>query len=252
MAIITLLTDYGTTDSYVGEVKGVLLSLAPGCTLIDLTHEVRPGDVAGAAYVLSRTWGRYPEGCVHLVIVDPGVGTTRAGVALRAAGQAFVGPDNGLFGCLVDQPGLEAVDLAIPPRASNTFHGRDVFAPAAAALARGAPLVSLGAAHHRAPLRLPASVPVHEGKVVIGEVTYVDRFGNLITNLTTDVVPPYAVLEMDALVIGPLKSTFGDVPAGALVAYVGSGGCVEIAVHGGSAARRLGLGVGGKIRARLG
>lgn len=252
MPIITLLTDYGTADSYVGEVKGVLLSLAPGCTVIDLTHEVSPGDVAGAAYVLARTWSRYPEGTVHLVIVDPGVGTTRAALALRVAGQGFVGPDNGLLGALADLPGLEAVELTVPARASNTFHGRDVFAPAAAALARGVPLGNLGVAYRQAPVRLPASEPVYEGKTVIGEVTYVDRYGNLATNLTTAVVPPYAILEVESLVIGPLKGTFNDVPPGGLVAYVGSGGCVEIAVRGGSAARRLGLGVGGKIRARLG
>lgn len=252
MTIITLLTDYGTADSYVGEVKGVLLSLAPGATLVDLTHEISPGDVAGAAYVLARTWERYPGGSVHLVVVDPGVGTARPAVALRAGGQGFVGPDNGLFGSMAHLPDLEVVTLAVPPRASHTFHGRDVFAPAAAALARGVSLPDLGAARAEPPMVLPATVPVHEGKVVVGEVTYVDRYGNLVTNLTTSVVPSYAILELDSLVIGPLRGTFSDVPPGGLVAYVGSGGCVEIAVRGGSAARRLGLGVGGKIRARLG
>ncbi len=252
MPIVTLLTDYGTADSYVGEVKGVLLSLAPGATLVDLTHEIAPGDVAGAAYVLARTWHRFPAGSVHLVVVDPGVGTARAALAMRAGGHGFVGPDNGLFGSLADLAGLEAVELAVPALASNTFHGRDVFAPAAAALARGQPVAGLGAPHHGALVRLPAQEPVYEGKSVVGDVTYVDRYGNLVTNLTPALVPAYAVLELDSLVIGPLKATFSDVPPGGLVAYVGSGGCVEIAVRGGSAARRLGLGVGGKIRARLG
>jgi len=252
MPIVTLLTDYGTADSYVGEVKGVLLSLAPEATLVDLTHEIAPGDVAGAAYVLARTWHRYPAGSVHLVVVDPGVGTARAALAMRAGGHGFVGPDNGLFGSLGDLSGLEAVELAVPALASNTFHGRDVFAPAAAALATGQPVASLGAPHHRALVRLPVQEPVFEGKSVVGDVTYVDRYGNLVTNLTPALVPAYAVLELDSLVIGPLKATFSDVPPGGLVAYVGSGGCVEIAVRGGSAARRLGLGVGGKIRARLG
>ncbi len=252
MAIITLLTDYGTADSYVGEVKGVLLSLTPGAILVDVTHEISPGDVAGAAYVLARTWHRYPKGSVHLVVVDPGVGTARAALAIRAGGQGFVGPDNGLFGGLAELPDLEAVTLAVPPRASNTFHGRDVFAPAAAALARGVPLNDLGTASGERLTLLPARTPVHEGKMVVGEVTYVDRYGNLVTNLTTTVVPSYAILELDSLVIGPLRGTFSDVPPGGLVAYVGSGGRVEIAVRGGSATRRLGLGVGGKIRARLG
>lgn len=252
MPIITLLTDYGTADSYVGELKGVLVSLSPGCTVIDLTHEISPGDVASAAYVLTRTWGRYPAGSVHLVVVDPGVGTSRLALAIRVAGQCFVGPDNGLFGALADLPGLDAVELAVPELASNTFHGRDVFAPAAAALARGVPLAELGVAHRGAPVRLSAAEPVYEGKSVVGEVIYVDRYGNLATNLTASVVPPYAILEVESLAIGPLKGTFSDVPPGGLVAYIGSGGSVEIAVRGGSAARRLGLGVGGKVRARLG
>lgn len=252
MAIITLLTDYGTTDSYVGEMKGVLLSLAPGVTLVDLTHDISPGDVPAAAYILARSWHRYPKESVHLVVVDPGVGTARPALALRAGGHGFVGPDNGLFGSLAGVPDLETVRLAVPPQASNTFHGRDVFAPAAAALAQGVPLAELGAASGDRLTLLPASTPVHEGKAVIGDVTYVDRYGNLVTNLTPAVVPPYAILELDSLVIGPLRATFSDVPPGGLVAYVGSGGCVEIAVRGGSAARRLGLGVGGKIRARLG
>lgn len=252
MPIITLLTDYGTADSYVGELKGVLLSQAPGAILVDLTHEVSPGDVVGAAYVLARTWHRYPQGSVHLVVVDPGVGTARPALALRAGGHGFVGPDNGLFGSLAEAPDLEIVTLAVPERASNTFHGRDVFAPAAAALARGVPLLELGRISTERLTLLPVSTPVHEGKTVVGEVTYVDRYGNLVTNLTASVVPSYAILELDSLVIGPLRATFSDVPPGGLVAYIGSGGCVEIAVRGGSAARRLGLGVGGKIRARLG
>lgn len=252
MPIITLLTDYGTADSYVGEVKGVLLSLAPAATLVDLTHEISPGDVAGAAYVLARTWHRYPRGSVHLVVVDPGVGTARPALALQAGGHAFVGPDNGLFGSLAEAPELEIVTLAVPERASNTFHGRDVFAPAAAALARGVPLLDLGSPSAERLALLPVSTPVHEGKTVVGEITYVDRYGNLVTNLTAGVVPPYAILELDSLVIGPLRGTFSDVPPGGLVAYIGSGGGVEVAVRGGSAARRLGLGVGGKIRARLG
>src|SRR5262249_46318647 len=147
---------------------------------------------------------------------------------------------------------VEVVQLAIPPGASATFHGRDVFAPAAAALARGAPLHSLGAPYTVAPRRVTGAIPHYEGKVVIGEVIYVDRYGNLITNLTTEFVPPYAVLEAESLVIGPLRTTFSDVPAGGLLAYVGSGGTIEVAVRDGSAARRLGLGIGGRVKARLG
>jgi len=252
MPVITLTTDYGTADSYVGEVKGVLLSRVPDATLVDITHEIAPGDVAAGAYVLARAWHRFPEGTVHLVVIDPGVGTERAALALEAGGHRFVGPDNGLFGTLSGVPGLVAVELPVPATASHTFHGRDVFAPAAADLARGASLASLGTAHTAPLVPLPLPEPHYEGKVVVGTVVYVDRFGNLVTNLTPAVVPSYAVLEADSLVIGPLRQTFSDVPPGGLVAYVGSGGLVEVAVRGGSATRRTGIGVGGKVRARLG
>jgi S-adenosylmethionine hydrolase len=252
MPIITLLTDYGSADSYVGEMKGVLLSLAPGVTLVDLTHEIAPSDIPAAAYVLGRTWRRFPSGTIHLVVVDPGVGTARTALAFRAAGHWFVGPDNGLFTGVMRGADVEAVTLPTPIGAAPTFHGRDVFAPAAAALARGEPLASLGERYAGIPRRVSSAVPHYEGKTVMGEVVYVDRFGNLVTNLTPEYVPAYAVLEAESLSIGPLHATFGDVPSGGLVAYVGSGGTVEIAVRDGSAARRLGLGVGGRVRARLG
>ncbi len=252
MALITLLTDFGTSDSYVAEVKGVLSSAAPGVALVDVTHAVAPGDVRAAAYLLSRTWHRFPPGTVHLAVVDPGVGTTRAAIALSAGGHAFVGPDNGLFTFVLDHPAARIVSLPTPSEASATFHGRDLFAPAAAALATGATIASLGASLTDPPARLVYSEPHYEGKSVVGEVLYVDRFGTLVTNLTTELVPSYASVEVEGLEVGPLRRTFGDVSTGGLLAYVGSGGQVEIAVRDGSAARRLGMGVGGRVRARLG
>jgi hypothetical protein len=251
MPLITLLTDYGTTDPYVGELKGVLLSAAPGATLVDITHSITPGDIRTAAYVLGRTWSRFPGGTVHLVVVDPGVGTPRGALAISVTAHFFVGPDNGVFTGVV-QPGASTVNLPVPSAASPTFHGRDLFGPAAAALANGTPLEALGRPAGDAPVRLAVSPPHHEGKSVLGEVIHVDRFGNLITDLTPALVPPYAVLEVEEVAIGPVRRTFGDVPAGGLVAYLGSGGTIEIAVRDGSAARRLGLGVGGRVRARLG
>jgi S-adenosylmethionine hydrolase len=252
MSIITILTDYGTTDSYVGEMKGVLLSGAPGATLVDITHSIPPGDIASAGYVLSRTWAHYPAGTVHLAVVDPGVGGARVAIAFRARDHFFVGPDNGLFSGVIRGAEVEAVVLPTPRFAAPTFHGRDLFGPAAAALARGEPLGALGERYAGSPRRVSGAVPHHEGKVVVGEVIYIDRYGNLITNLTPDLVPGYASLEVESLIVGPIRTTFGDVPSGALLAYLGSGGTVEIAVRDGSATRRLGLGVGGKVKARLG
>jgi len=250
--LITLLTDFGTADSYVAEVKAALLRAAPQATLVDLTHAVPPGDLRAAAYLLGRTWHRFPEGTVHLAVVDPGVGTPRAALAFGAAGHWFVGPDNGLFTPVLRDAAVELVTLAIPPTAAPTFHGRDLFAPAAAALASGTALQALGQPYLGIPHRLSYRDPHYEGKSVVGEVVYVDRFGTLVTNLTPEMVPDYAVIEIEGLDIGPLRRTFGDVPTGGLLAYLGSGGQVEIAVRDGSAARRLGMGVGGRIRVRLG
>jgi hypothetical protein len=236
----------------VGEVKGVLSSLAPSASLIDITHSIPPGDTRGAAYVLSRVWHRFPAGTIHLAVVDPGVGTSRAALAFATASHLFVGPDNGLFGDILMGREVDVVSLRVPVTASPTFHGRDVFAPAAAALARGEALNTLGSPFTDPPQQATGSQPHYEGKSVVGEVIYVDRFGNLITDLTSELVPAYAVLEVEDITIGPLRRTFGDVPSGGLVAYLGSGGTVEIGVRDGSAARRLGLGIGGRVRARLG
>jgi S-adenosyl-L-methionine hydrolase (adenosine-forming) len=252
MPLITLLTDFGTSDSYVAEMKGVLLDRCPQAVLVDVTHAVAPGDVRAGAYLLGRAWSRFPRETIHLVVVDPGVGTARAALALRAHGHWFVGPDNGLFTQVLRDAEVEAVVLPVPAGASPTFHGRDLFAPAAAALAGGTPLPALGEPLLTIPVRLTYSEPHYEGKSIVGEIVYVDRFGTLVTNLTAGTVPAYAVLEVEGLEIGLLRRTFGDVPTGGLLAYVGSGGAVEIAVRNGSAARRLGLGVGGRIRARLG
>jgi len=251
MPIVTLLTDFGLGDSYVAEMKGVLASRSPGVSMVDVTHQLHPGDVRAAAYLLGRTWHRFPAGTVHLVVVDPGVGTGRASLALTAAGHAFVGPDNGVFTSVLGRrDGLVA--LPTPDGASPTFHGRDLFAPAAAALASGYPLDALGTTLAVEPQALVPPETKYEGKSIVGEVIYVDRFGNLVTNFTADLTPSYATFEAEDAEIGPRLRTFADVPPGGLLAYLGSGGFIEIAVRDGSAARRLGLGVGGRVRARLG
>ncbi|HEX6434962.1 MAG TPA: SAM-dependent chlorinase/fluorinase, partial [Gemmatimonadales bacterium] len=136
MTIITLLTDFGTADSYVAELKGVLLGRVPDAVLVDLTHEVPQRDIRSAAYILGRTWYRFPASTVHLAVVDPGVGTSRAALAIRAHDQYFVAPDNGILTPVLRDAEVEAVMLPLPTTAAPTFHGRDVFAPAAAQLAR--------------------------------------------------------------------------------------------------------------------
>jgi len=252
MTIITLLTDFGIADSYVAEVKGVLLSRAPAAVLVDVSHAVPPGDIRAAAYLLGRTWHRFPTGTIHLAVVDPGVGTSRSALALRSHDHYFVSPDNGVLTPVLHDTEVEAVVLPTPLTAAPTFYGRDVFAPAAADLAGGASLADLGQRFAGFPERLAYTSPHHEGKSIVGEIVYVDRYGSLITNLTAELVPAYAILEVDDLQIGPLKRTYNDVATGGLLAYIGSGGSIEIAVRNGSAARRLGIGTGGRVRALLG
>ncbi|MGH7516264.1 MAG: SAM hydrolase/SAM-dependent halogenase family protein [Gemmatimonadales bacterium] len=243
MPIITLLTDFGTRDAYVGELRGVLLTRAPGAVLADITHDIAPGDVRAAAYVLGRTWPKFPAGTVHLAVVDPGVGGARAALAIRSAGHHFVGPDNGLLTSALTGA-HDVVELPIPPSASATFHGRDVFAPAAAALAGGTPMTTLGSPPLRVPVRLPPALPRSEGDSLVGEVVYVDRYGTLVTNLAPDAG---GFVEIGGSRL-PLRRTFSDIAPGELVAFVGSGGVIEIAVRDGSAAERLGAAVGASAR----
>ena len=244
--LVTLLTDFGSSDSYVGEVKGRLLSLVPAATLVDLSHDIAPGDVAAASYVLGRAWREFPAGTVHLAVVDPGVGTARRALAVDAAGHRFVAPDNGLLSEVFAAAHAEVVSLAVPGGASRTFHGRDVFAPAAARLALGAALADLGSPV-RDLVHLPPRRPHTEGADTVGQVVHVDRFGTLVTNLPASACHAGAEVRLGRHLV-PLHATFGEVPGGSPVAFVGSGGTLEIAVRDGRADAVLGYGRGAEVR----
>jgi len=246
MAIITLLTDFGTSDSYVAEMKGVLLTYAPKSTLVDITHDVAPGDVRAAQYILSRTWMFFPEGTIYIAVVDAGVGTDRRVLGATRFGRYFLAPDNGLLSFL----SLNATFISIPvlPEAAPTFHGRDVFAPAAAVLARGESFESLGTVITD-PQYSPLPIPKSDGDAVVGEVIHVDRFGTLISNISPGALKPGVSITVAGMDVGPLRRTFADVASASLVAFTGSGGTVEIAVRDGSAARLLGVGIGAEVRA---
>ncbi len=245
--IITLLTDFGTADGYVGEVKGILLSLAPGTLLVDVAHDLPAGDVVAGCYVLGRVWRTFPKGTVHLAVVDPGVGSARRALAAEVGGQYFVAPDNGLLSDVFAAAPARTVSLAVPSGASRTFHGRDVFAPAAARLAGGTPLVDLGA-RCSDPVRLTPAVLKVEGSDLVGEVIHVDRFGTLITNLPKDRVARAATVKIAGRGF-QLGATFADVPPAEPVAFIGSGGTVEIAVRDGRADVVLGESRGTEVRA---
>src|SRR5467141_1794257 len=207
MSIITLLTDFGTADSYVAEMKGVLLTYAPKATLVDISHEVSAGDVRAAQYILSRAWMLFPEGTVYVAVVDAGVGTDRRALGATRFGRYFLAPDNGLLSFL----SLNATFGSIPvlPEAAPTFHGRDVFAPAAAVLARGGSLESLGTPITD-PHYSPLPIPKIEGDALVGEVLYVDRFGTLVSNIAPNALKPGASIRVAGLDVGPLRHTFAD------------------------------------------
>jgi S-adenosylmethionine hydrolase len=237
--VITLLTDFGTADGYVGEMKGVLASLAPDASVVDISHDIPPQDIVRARLTVSRYWRRFPRGTVHVVVVDPGVGTPRAALAVRADGRFLVGPDNGVLSAAIGVGAAEVVELDVPGGASPTFHGRDVFAPTAARLSRGEPLEILGR-RHRSSVVMYTPVPVREDGRVRGEIISIDRFGNAITNLdATDA----ATLHVAGQVV-PVVRTFADVDVGLGCALVGSAGLVEVAVRDGSAAEAMALRVG--------
>jgi hypothetical protein len=253
--VITLLSDFGTRDPFVGLMKGVILGVCPSARLIDVGHEVDAYDVAGAAFWLSRGFRYFPEGTVHLAVVDPGVGSARRPIAAIAGGHLFVGPDNGLLVAALEGPGLVTVVALDPARAgrggeaSATFHGRDLFAPAAGRLAAGVPIGLLGDPVNPASLvPSPLPKPRPEGAELVGEVVVVDRFGNLITNLEAAARAAAGALVRWAGGELPLLRTYADAAPGAPLALVNSFGVVEIAVRDGHAASALGLGRGAPVR----
>ncbi|HEU4631725.1 MAG TPA: SAM-dependent chlorinase/fluorinase [Gemmatimonadaceae bacterium] len=242
--LVTLLTDFGTADGYVAEMKGVLLTLAPQVRLVDASHELPPQDVEYARLALARYWRRFPVGTIHVVVVDPGVGSARRAIAVASDGRLLVGPDNGVLSPALLLPGARAVTLPTPAGASATFHGRDLFAPAAARLAAGATLEALGdPCDDPIVRRTPEAHRLDDG-AVLGEVIAVDRFGNLITNLLTTRGGTVEIAGERLAV----RRTYADVAPGALLALVGSSGLLEVALREGSAARRLGVGRGAAVR----
>ena len=258
--VIALLTDFGVRDHYVGTMKGVALTICPEATLVDISHEVPAHDVAAGALELAACYRYFPPGTVFLVVVDPGVGSSRRGIAGETGEYKFVGPDNGVLGIVFDEtPPRRVVELTerryARPTVSRTFEGRDRFAPAAAWLAKGAELSAFGRPAgqvHRIELAQPSIGP--DG--IAGEVCRVDRFGNLITNIDRKTFEKLGSVEhWPALEIrvGPhqvskVVSTYADAAAGEVCALFGSSDHLEIAANGVSAASRLDLGRGAAVR----
>jgi S-adenosylmethionine hydrolase len=268
---IVLTTDFGLADPYAGVMKGVVLGINPGATLVDLTHLIQPQNVRQAAFVLGASYRFFPTGSIHVAVVDPGVGTKRKALLLVTPLASFLAPDNGILSYVVndylDQPPKQGDRVTLPPPlaaysldnprywlhpVSRTFHGRDIFAPVAAHLSLGVTPEVLGR-----PVKelvwLAAPQPETRGNVTHGEVVYADHFGNLVTNIPAGALDKEGEIriEVKGRRIAGLVQTFGQEesgPAGALLVLAGSHGYLEVAVRDGSAALTLGAGVGEPVR----
>jgi S-adenosylmethionine hydrolase len=255
VSVITLTTDFGTRDWFVGTMKGVILGIQPRATVVDITHEVAPGDIRSGAFAVAAACRFFPKGTVHVAVVDPGVGSAREAIAVRTEDYCFVGPDNGVLSRALARQKVRAIH-ALESEAyfvrpvSRTFHGRDIFAPVAAHLSRGVPIGKLGPARKDfVRLDWPESRKRRGG--VEGEVVYIDRFGNAITTLEGGLMHGLRVAECEVHArrrgVCPVEAFYQAVAPGEPVALAGSSGFVEIAVNGGSAAKSLGLRIGTRV-----
>jgi hypothetical protein len=257
MKWITLLTDFTEKDGYVGIMKGVILGIAPQTVIIDISHEVAPQDVLQAALLLGRSAPYFPAGTAHVCVVDPGVGTERRGIIAQLGSQFFIGPDNGLMtllhkravgdGSEIRIHALQNPDYHLSP-VSQTFHGRDIFAPAAGHLANGTPLSNFGESVSD-PVLLDFPVPIRTDQGWQGEVISIDAFGNLASNLEVKHIthPGSIKIRIHNQWISGLSATFADRQSGELVALLDSFGQLSICVVNGSAEETLGISVGESV-----
>lgn len=245
--VIALLTDFGLRDPYVGLMKGALLSVDPAARIVDLTHDIAPQDVAGAARTLSASWSYFPPGTIFVAVVDPGVGTARAAVGVEAEDRLFLAPDNGLLGFLNAKRSvrLEQQRYFRKP-VSNTFHGRDIFAPVAGHLSKGVDLDRFGSRIKNI-VRLKPSPPAKPGT---GRVVDIDRFGNLITDLPAAELAGRPRIRIRRRLIRGGTPSYGFARPGTLIALAGSTGHLEISVSQGDARRRLGARIGDPVHVR--
>ena len=257
--IITLLTDFGTKDHYVASMKGVILGINPGCTLVDISHQVTPRDIQEAAFLLANAFASFPKGTIHLAVVDPGVGGPRKPILIVTSNYYFIGPDNGLFTLSLLREKVKQIFVLTKKKyflspVSSTFHGRDLFAPVAAHLSMGIRPQAIG---HETDswesLNTPG--PKQKGKELQGEILHRDAFGNLVSNIDEACLlkfvgdHPFSIQIGTQRMVG-LKKGYWVGKKGELMALIGSGGLLEISVREGSARKTLRAKRGDKIRVR--
>ncbi|MCH2063101.1 MAG: SAM-dependent chlorinase/fluorinase [Roseibacillus sp.] len=257
--LITLTTDFGTSDWFVGSMKGVISGIAPATRIIDITHKVPPGDLVDGAFALAASAPYFPAGTIHIAVVDPGVGSARRAITLRTQRAIFIGPDNGVLSWALREEQIEEVRILnnenwfLKP-VSHTFHGRDIFAPAAAHLAAGARFDEAGDPTEDF-VRLPWPEVTEGENEMRGEVIYIDRFGNAISNLPASSFPPELLASSDITATcggppAPMRHCYTDVHPGKPVAILGSSGLLELAINGDDFAEQNGIEVGAPVYAR--
>ncbi|MCC5941572.1 MAG: SAM-dependent chlorinase/fluorinase [Balneolaceae bacterium] len=254
-SIITLTTDFGLQDHYVSAIKAAILGIAPDVRLVDISHQIPPQDIMAGAWVVRNATMLYPPNTVHLVVIDPGVGTDRNPVAIKIEDQYFVGPDNGIFSLIGEDFEYEAVVLDNEKfwrkDRSHTFHGRDIFAPVAAHLSKGLNISHLGRSLEKL-VTFRWAIPISDRDGVQGWIVHIDRFGNLISNIPESLIKEAVNSSQFRIYVGNtiLKNivlTYGDVPDGEPAAYIGSSGTLEVAINKGNAKEMLGVEKGAQI-----
>ncbi len=268
MSIVTLTTDFGASSHYVAQMKGVILGINPQATIVDISHSIKPQDILEGAYTIGEAHSSFPNGAIHIVVVDPGVGTSRRPILLFTPTAHFLGPDNGVLSRVISTgssipPQLSQDGMAALPQGfqgfhlnvsqywreqvSRTFHGRDIFAPVAAHLSMGVPSSDLGTELTHL-VYLPSPLPYEDEGFLVGEVTSIDHYGNLITNIPAGLIGEHeeAVIQVQGHTIHGLSKSYQE--AEHLLAIIGSGGYLEIAVKNGNAAQTLPANVGVQVR----
>lgn len=248
--IITLMTDFGTSDHYVGVMKGVILNINPQVQIVDITHTIPPQDVHAAAFLIDSAYRYFPTGTIHVIVVDPGVGSERQAIVCQTETGYFVCPDNGILTHILhDEEQVRTVTVEnsayFLPQVSNTFHGRDIFAPVAAHLSCGVPIDKIGSPV-APPVQLPLLTPQVMDKAIIGQVIWIDSFGNLVTDISHEILDSLGernsvVICAGSAKIDHLNCSYAESAVGEALAIVGSFNRLEISINQGNAAQTLGL-----------
>lgn len=254
--VITLMTDFGTRDHYVGVMKGVILNINPHAQIVDITHTVPPQDIEGAALLIDTAYRYFPSGTIHLIVVDPGVGSHRRAIICQTETAHFICPDNGILTHILhNEEHIRTVSVEnsayFLPQVSTTFHGRDIFAPVAAHLSRGVSMDKLGNPITD-PIQLPIPEPKVMNEVIVGHIIWIDTFGNLVTNISQEMLELWAgedgvVIHAGNARIAHLNHSYAESAVGELLAIIGSSDRLEISINQGDAAQVLGLKRGDEI-----